>query len=1210
MSKAFGKCLHAALAACLLMAFEAARARELAPVDALLAAPGVAAKEAAAVPDSVRQLRRDSRLGTAVFVSVDPARRLAADQRKQWARRDPVSAAREEFKSLAPLYGVSATELDTAPAQLQKPLDSGAQMVRFTNQRDGIPVFREQATVLLNGQNQLLNIGGAIGGTGLAAPTAKSAAANPLSAAAAAQKALDDFDFSTDVISLFSEPVGEADAGGYRRLDLPATVKGARGAVLEEPIRYRATWFRMPQGLLAAYYMELRVREDGEHHAYAYVIDSGSGEILFRNSMISHDAVSYTYGVWADPQTGVPYRGAQGMDLSPYPASGPNGYSPGMAAPSRITLANAPFSKNDPWVDSSVNATLSFSVGNNVRVFGDVKSPDGDGGAPLSGKVFCSPNASSVNADFYACTASQSFDYGYDFSAGALANLGQASSSVSNMFYVINWLHDWFYDVGFDEAAGNAQASNFGRGGLENDAISARALNYIGMNNASMDTPADGGTPIMRAYVYNRGSPTRSAALDNTIVIHEWSHFLSNRLIGNGAGLSARQAAGLGEGWGDFLAQLVTVTEQERLKPGNDHYQGAYAHAAYANGATMAPALDQNNASYFGSRRFPYSTDFAVNPLTFKHIQDDEPLPGGAPVNAPLIASQAQNGVSNSELHNTGEVWAGMLWECYAGMLNARPFSEARQHMKSYLVAGMKLTPVNPSLLEARDALLAVMAANDPQDYAACLTGFARRGAGLGAQGPDRYSTSNKGVVESFDAGPMLVVEAAELSMSQPGAMTCDGDANLDNGETAQLLVTVVNRGNVAVSGASLDLRADEPLVRFPGGNVLAMDGAIESGQSRVMAAPVYVSGLNGYVRATFSVNVVMPQDQPGAAMGRSIQAWLNADITQNSASSDTADFPDAGMVLGSANWSIVSGDAQNWYQASVPGAKGSHVLYSPWLRVDAQSDFVLTFDQQYDFGLDDTNGGQLTIAEEQKPDTALPRDRVAYNGSIWPSRGDVANTNPLRSQPAFVRRSGGWQRDVTVNLGRVYAGRTVRIGWRLGTSELAPSPETQFWRVDNLRFSGLKEKPFSTIEANARFCTILTPVGDGGSDPLAVQLTDVSGQPVEISDVGITFRGPGGDGDVATVLSDELGQAASPFANASAGDALAGVSLAGAVPIVSRADGAAAPAEARATALDDKAGASAVQARAIPTLSQWGLWMLALLVGLLGAAAARRGRA
>ena len=42
-------------------------------------------------------------------------------------------------------------------------------------------------------------------------------------------------------------------------------------------------------------------------------------------------------------------------------------------------------------------------------------------------------------------------------------------AGVVQLFYVTNFLHDWFYDDGFDEGAGNSQAQNFARGGAGND---------------------------------------------------------------------------------------------------------------------------------------------------------------------------------------------------------------------------------------------------------------------------------------------------------------------------------------------------------------------------------------------------------------------------------------------------------------------------------------------------------------------------------------------------------------------------------------------------------------------------------------------------------------------------------------------------------------------------------------------------------------------
>ena len=44
------------------------------------------------------------------------------------------------------------------------------------------------------------------------------------------------------------------------------------------------------------------------------------------------------------------------------------------------------------------------------------------------------------------------------------------------MFFHVNWLHDRWYEAGFDEASGNAQKNNFGLGGLDGDPILAEGI--------------------------------------------------------------------------------------------------------------------------------------------------------------------------------------------------------------------------------------------------------------------------------------------------------------------------------------------------------------------------------------------------------------------------------------------------------------------------------------------------------------------------------------------------------------------------------------------------------------------------------------------------------------------------------------------------------------------------------------------------------------
>jgi large repetitive protein len=559
------------------------------------------------------------------------------------------------------------------------------------------------------------------------------------------------------------------------------------------------------------------------------------------------------------------------------------GYPPTPGPANLVTLDSAPFSRNDPWLASGATRTQ----GNNVEAFANKLEPDGFGPA---GSDECNV-ALPVDGDLHACvTSPDTFDHLYNPLLTPDAKRTQAAAAVTNLFYTINYLHDWFYDAGFNEAAGNAQTSNFGRGGFGNDSILAEAQDFSGSNNANMNTPPDGTRPRMRMYLWSSGlsltkvqSPPalagvkssstaefgaqafdltaslaltqdaltadgpldtdacttitnpaavagkiavidrgtclfvvkvrnaqdagatgvvivnnvspgtigmsgsdatitipsvsvtqadgeaiktalragtavvfrmarqfvlpRDGSFDNTLVAHEWGHYLSNRLINDANGLSANQARGMGEGWADFVALLMFVKEEDRNVPANANFGGTYGVTPYPlGGPDYAPDV-LNDAYYYGIRRYPYSRDLSKNPLTFKHIADATPLPATPPI------STRAGGSVNSEVHNTGEVWSSMLWECYSNLLNDTPrltFAQAQDRMKRYLVASLKMTPMDPTFVQARDALLAVMQAQDATDADLCLTGFAKRGLGAGAIAPDNFSEDNAGVIESF----------------------------------------------------------------------------------------------------------------------------------------------------------------------------------------------------------------------------------------------------------------------------------------------------------------------------------------------------------------------------------------------------------------------------------------------------------------------------
>lgn len=63
------------------------------------------------------------------------------------------------------------------------------------------------------------------------------------------------------------------------------------------------------------------------------------------------------------------------------------------------------------------------------------------------------------------------------------------NTTVTQLFYTSNLVHDLFYRYGFDEVSGNFQQHNFGRGGKEGDAVIANAQDGSGFNNANFMTP-------------------------------------------------------------------------------------------------------------------------------------------------------------------------------------------------------------------------------------------------------------------------------------------------------------------------------------------------------------------------------------------------------------------------------------------------------------------------------------------------------------------------------------------------------------------------------------------------------------------------------------------------------------------------------------------------------------------------------------------------
>ncbi len=1261
-----GAALSAAILAVSLVVSTAAPARNLRGIDAL--------RDAAPVSKSLEQNQSskkgnttaatnfDSRLGVPTFLWGQASDAAASLSAAAAASSDPVAVARAYLGGLGAQYRLTHADAAQLPLLLTQTMPNGATLVKFRNRINDIEVFREDAAVMLGADRSLVAIGGYVMSGDGTAPF-------KLSAASAAEAALGDWSFAAGNGSAL---VATEKRDGYQHYALPEGTLSADGSQLAIPVRTKPVLFRLPNRLVPAYYVEVQVR-DGRIpfglDSYAYVVSAEDSSLLYRNNQTADVAFSYKVFAEAGPSF-LPLPSPTGRNGFPHPTGVADGYQGPFVTPNLVTLQNFPFSRNDPWLAPSATTT----TGNNVDAFADLVTPDD----------FTTPCVTAICDLRATTTGATTFDRTYNTAAAPNVTNDQIMASVTNLFYMNNFLHDWYYDSGFDEVSGNAQTDNFGRGGAANDPIFAEGQDFAALNNANMSTPADGGRPRMRMYVFSgagaqlvritapaaiagaktgalasfgaqtydvtngvvaalpadgctaltngaavtgkialidrgtctfavkvknaqnagaigvivvtnvAGAPTgmggtdatitipsqqislsdgaaikgqlalptvvtarmarvvginRDGTLDNGVIAHEWGHYISNRLVGNANGLSTNLSGGMGEGWADFHALLLLAKASDASIPSNANFAGTYAIGGYLSGGPDFAPDALNNGFYAGIRRYPYSRDLTKNPLSFRHITNGVALPASPP------AAFGADGASNSEVHNTGEVWTTMLWECYSNLLNdtlgASPrltFAQAQDRMKRYLVAGYKLTPSAPTMIEARDALLAAMLAQDQTDYARCYAGFAKRGAGVGAVSPDRYSTDNSGVVESAVVGGAMSVVGVTITDSPA---FCDGDGILDNGETGTMTVTLRNVGTIALSSTTGNVSSTNAHVSFPSGATLTIPATIPQ-QIVTLTLPVRVTGASGVETADIAVSVDDPQLATVRPFVGHVLFRVNADQKANQSPTDDVESTHTVWTTGSSVASPTSDLL--WQRSTITGIDHRWVgpdsgtsqltwLQSPPLTVAATGNFSFTFRHRFSFEFDASgnyDGGQIQISTDNGVSwTSIGASATpTYNGTLFTS----GTTNPLVPVPpvttsAYVKQNAAYPalETVSVNLGTAYAGQTVRVRFAIGSDSFGAAGG---WEVDDIAFTNITNTPFDSIVAHAGACYSITPqAGTPQSTivntafPVALKalVKDGSGTPVVAAPVTFTVPTSGASGafvSATAVTTDASGVA------------------------------------------------------------------------------------
>ncbi|MGR8948078.1 MAG: M36 family metallopeptidase [Gammaproteobacteria bacterium] len=237
----------------------------------------------------------------------------------------------------------------------------------------------------------------------------------------------------------------------------------------------------------------------------------------------------------------------------------------------------------------------------------------------------------------------------------------------------------------------------------------------------------------------------RDSASDNGIIAHEYGHGLTNRLTGganNSNCLASSQSRGMGEGWSDWLALVLTAS-------GDDSAIKSRPIATYASGQRRDGP---------GIRNYPYTRDMGINPLTFAEISS---------INQP---------------HGVGEVWAAALWDLYWNLVRAYGFDSnlysgtgGNNIQLGLVIDALKLQPCNPTFLEARDSIItADLVNNGGANQCMIWEAFARRGMGESAVANSAGSLS---IVEAFDE-PAICATQCGNNVLDVGEQCDDGNTD------------------------------------------------------------------------------------------------------------------------------------------------------------------------------------------------------------------------------------------------------------------------------------------------------------------------------------------------------------------------------------------------------------------------------------------------
>jgi extracellular elastinolytic metalloproteinase len=239
-------------------------------------------------------------------------------------------------------------------------------------------------------------------------------------------------------------------------------------------------------------------------------IDAKNGEILEKQDMVvscsfGNDSdhskhqhyVPFTKQLFKEESaTSVVETQSGSYRVLPYNIESPNHGERQLISTPHHTTAS-PFGWHD--TNGAVGAEFTITRGNNTWAKEDRNGTNSVfGAAPNGGAIL-------------------EFDFPYGGNSAQSATYTNAATT--NLFYMTNVMHDVWYQYGFDEANGNYQANNYGKGGTAGDFVYADSQDGVGTNNANFSAPVDGLSGRVQMFLWDVGPPNYSLTVNSPATI-------------------------------------------------------------------------------------------------------------------------------------------------------------------------------------------------------------------------------------------------------------------------------------------------------------------------------------------------------------------------------------------------------------------------------------------------------------------------------------------------------------------------------------------------------------------------------------------------------------------------------------------------------------------------------------------------------------------